>query len=174
MRESVVGLLTRLGHQVVEEGGGETGIVDYPDVAAPVARKVSEGVVDRGILISRTGVGMCIVANKFPGIRAVNCYDDVMVETSRRHLDCNVLCLSGELVSESSALRMIRVWIETPFDEGRHTVRVQKIAEAEEETLRRSSRNIASWRHCDSAEDDPDDPDFSERHGLGVVSDRAG
>ena len=166
MRESVISLLTRLGHEVIEEGGDEMGIVDYPDIAAPVARKVSDGTVDRGVLIGRTGVGMCIVANKFPGIRAVNCYDDVTVETSRRHIDCNVLCLSGELLSESLVLQMVRVWLKTPFDEGRHTVRVQKIAQTEEETLRRAPRKIASWRPLGSAEDEWE---FSERHGLGVV-----
>ena len=145
MRDCVVSLLARLGHEVIEGiESSQGGIVDYPDIAVPVAQQVGRGEVDRGVLIGRTGVGMCIVANKFPGVRAANCHDDVMVETSRRHLDCNVLCLSGELLSVPLVERMVRVWLTTPFDEGRHVSRLQKITQAEEGLLGRESQQTAS------------------------------
>jgi ribose 5-phosphate isomerase B len=159
MRDSVISLLAQLGHEVIEVAGDEVGVVDYPDIAVPVAQRVSDGEVDRGILLGRTGVGMCIVANKFPGVRAANCFDDVMVETSRRHLDSNVLCLSGELLGEGLIEHLIRVWLDTPFDQGRHVSRLQKIAQAEEQAMGRSSRQrIASWRPQDSTEAGPVSP----------------
>ena len=92
-RLRVIGLLERLGHDVVDCGSHTEEAVDYPDIAADVATRVSEGTVDRGILLCCTGVGMAIAANKVPGIRAATCHDEVTAEMSRRHNDLNVLCL---------------------------------------------------------------------------------
>jgi len=131
LRAKLVELLGRLGQHVVDAGSyGEDD--DYPDVAALVARKVSSGDVDRGILICGTGLGMCIVANKMPGVRAAPCYDELTAELSRRHNDLNVLCLSGDTLNEDVADRLVKVWLETPFEGGRHARRLAKISELEQ------------------------------------------
>ena len=87
--------------------------VDYPDIAARVARKVSRGEVDRGILICGTGLGMCITANKFPRVRAAPCHDDLTAEMSRRHNDANILCLSADLLGERLVDHMIETGLST-------------------------------------------------------------
>jgi len=133
----LVELLARLGHDVVDLGSHNADPVDYPDVAAVVAEKVSRGEVDRGILICGTGLGMCIAANKFPGVRAAPCHDDLTAEMSRRHNDLNVLCLSADLLGERLIDRMVEIWLNTPFDGGRHARRVKKIAALEKALLAR-------------------------------------
>ncbi|MGD0384252.1 MAG: ribose 5-phosphate isomerase B [Thermoguttaceae bacterium] len=105
--------------------------IDYPDVAAQVADKVSRGEVERGILVCGTGLGMCIAANKFHGVRAAPCHDDITAELSRRHNDSNVLCLSADLLGERLIDRMIEIWLAAPFEGGRHQRRVQKITDLE-------------------------------------------
>ena len=87
--------------------------------------------MDRGILVCGTGVGMCIAANKIPGVRAAPCHDDITAEVSRRHNDLNVLCLSGDLLGEKLADRLVEIWLKTPFEGGRHARRNQKIAALE-------------------------------------------
>ena len=110
------------------------GVVDYPDVAAAVAEAVAEGRADRGILICGTGIGMCVTANKFRGIRAALCYNEVAAELSRRHNDANILCLSGNFLSEATTEAIVRIWLVSPFDGGRHQRRVELIDEIERET----------------------------------------
>ena len=107
--------------------------VDYPDIAADVAHKVSRGEVDRGILVCGTGLGMCIAANKVHGVRAAPCHDDITAEMSRRHNDSNILCLSADMLGERLIDRMIEIWLSTPFEGGRHARRVDKITELERE-----------------------------------------
>ncbi len=111
-----------------------TSCLDYPDVAAAVAELVSEGKADRGVLVCGTGIGMCITANKFMGVRAAVCYNEVAAELSRRHNDANVLCISGEFLSMPAIESLVRIWMETGYDGGRHAPRVQKIAEIEKQT----------------------------------------
>jgi ribose 5-phosphate isomerase B len=124
-------VLTRLGHEVDDVGTHSAESCDYPDVAAQVGRRVSQGQADRGILICGTGLGMCIAANKFRGVRAAPCHDDLTAELSRRHNDLNVLCLSADLLGERLIDRMVEIWLTTPFEGGRHARRVEKIAELE-------------------------------------------
>ncbi len=131
MRGKVVDILRRLGHDVVDVGTRDNGSVDYPDIAEGVASKVSDGEVDRGILICGTGLGMSIVANKFQGVRAAACHDDLTAEMSRRHNDLNVLCLSGDILSERVLDRIVEAWLTTEFEGGRHARRLQKIVEIE-------------------------------------------
>ena len=133
LRSKVIELIERLGHEPEDEGTFTEGAVDYPDIAARVARKVSRGEAERGILICGTGVGMCIAANKFPGIRAAPCHDDLTAEMSRRHNDSNILCLSADLLGERLIRRMIELWLSAPFEGGRHARRVEKIAAIESE-----------------------------------------
>jgi ribose 5-phosphate isomerase B len=132
LKEKIVSLLKSQGHDVQDEGPGTDESVDYPDFAALVAGKVSSGVAERGILICGTGIGMAIAANKFPGVRAAACVDEVTAELSRRHNDLNVLCLSGELLSSKSVERLVHIWIETEFEGGRHQRRIDKIRKLEE------------------------------------------
>jgi len=131
IKSKVVDLLTQLGHDVVDAGPQTGASVDYPDIAALVAGQVSKGEVDRGILICGTGIGMCIAANKYPGVRAAPCHDDLTAEMSRRHNDLNVLCLSADMLGERLIDRMIEIWLKTEFEGGRHARRVEKIAEIE-------------------------------------------
>jgi len=131
MRRKIVRLLAELGQQAIDLGTEESGPVDYPDIAAAVAGRVSRGEVDRGILICGSGLGMCIAANKFPGVRAAPCHDDLTAEMSRRHNDLNVLCLSGDILGERLVDRLVGIWLKTEFEGGRHARRVQKIADLE-------------------------------------------
>ncbi len=124
-------VLARLGHDVDDVGTHSAESCDYPDVAAKVGERVSRGEADRGILICGTGLGMCIAANKFHGVRAAPCHDDLTAELSRRHNDLNVLCLSADLLGERLIDRMVEIWLSTPFEGGRHARRVEKIAELE-------------------------------------------
>ena len=133
IRARILNLLRRLGHDVEDMGAYSGEAVDYPDIAARVARKVSRGEVDRGILICGTGLGMCITANKFPSVRAAPCHDDLTAEMSRRHNDANILCLSADLLGERLVDRMIEIWLNTPFEGGRHARRVNKICKLEAE-----------------------------------------
>jgi ribose 5-phosphate isomerase B len=136
IRTKVVELVEQLGHEVQDVGTFSVDAVDYPDIAAQVAEKVSHGEVDRGILVCGTGLGMCIAANKFHGVRAAPCHDDLTAEMSRRHNDANILCLSADLLGERLIDRMIELWLSTPFEGGRHARRVQKILELEQQVER--------------------------------------
>jgi ribose 5-phosphate isomerase B len=136
IRSKVIELVERLGHEVEDLGTFSGEAVDYPDIAAAVARKVGRGEVDRGILVCGTGLGMCIAANKFRGVRAAPCHDDLTAEMSRRHNDSNVLCLSADLLGERLIDRMVELWLSTPFEGGRHARRVEKIRQLEEQVPR--------------------------------------
>jgi ribose 5-phosphate isomerase B len=131
IRTKVVDLLKQLGHEVDDVGTFSAEAVDYPDIAAEVANRVSHGRADRGILVCGTGLGMCIAANKFHGVRAAPCHDDLTAELSRRHNDSNILCLSADLLGERLIDRMIELWLNTPFEGGRHARRVDKIVDLE-------------------------------------------
>ncbi len=127
----ILALISELGHEASDMGTDSSESVDYPDYGAKVARAVSEGSVDRGILICGTGMGMCITANKFPGVRACTCHDDLTAEMSRRHNDANVLCLSADLLGDRLVNRMVEIWLKTEFEGGRHARRVEKIGQIE-------------------------------------------
>jgi len=131
LKEKVIALLKGKGHDVFDDGPCTDEMVDYPDFAALVASKVSRGIVDRGILICGTGIGMAITANKFPRVRAAACVDEVTVELSRRHNDLNVLCLSGDLLSARITEGLVAKWMDTDFEGGRHQRRLDKILEIE-------------------------------------------
>lgn len=114
-------------------GTGSADSVDYPDFGARVARAVSSGEYDRGILICGSGIGMSIVANKFPGIRAALCTDTEAARLSRMHNDANVLVLAGRRTDPEMAVAITRVWLDTPFEGGRHERRLEKIRNIEKE-----------------------------------------
>jgi ribose 5-phosphate isomerase B len=132
-KRRLVTTLNELGHVVVDEGTTAADSVDYPDYARAVGRLVSKGDAERGILICGTSLGMCIAANKVRGVRAASCQDLITAEMSRRHNDANVICLSADLLGEELMAQMVRVWLDTPFEGGRHARRVEKIAQIEAE-----------------------------------------
>jgi ribose 5-phosphate isomerase B len=115
-------------------GPGET--VDYVDYGAKGARAVLAGGCDRAILICGTGLGMAIVANKFKGLRATPCPNEYDAEVSRAHNDSNCLTLGGRTHTLEIAVRIVRAWLETPFEGGRHAQRVQKIRDIETENFK--------------------------------------
>lgn len=131
VKTKLIELVTKLGHEVTDAGAFSAESCDYPDVAAAVARRVGSGEFERGILLCGSGIGMCIVANKIPGVRAAPCHDDLSAEMSRRHNDLNVLCLSADMLGERLIDRLVEVWLSTPFEGGRHSRRLEKIAELE-------------------------------------------
>jgi len=131
VKAKLLQLLQQLGHEVTV-AGDDSPSIDYPDVAFAVGRSVSNGDVDRGILICGTGIGMAIAANKFKGVRAAAVYDEVLAEMSRRHNNANVLCLPGDLLGERNLDRLIDIWLTTEFEGGRHERRVGKITGAED------------------------------------------
>ncbi|MCG8449523.1 MAG: ribose 5-phosphate isomerase B [Pirellulales bacterium] len=141
LKEKLAGILRSKGHEVSDEGTSLTEAVDYPDFAALVAQKVSNGTSDRGILICGTGIGMAITANKFSGVRAAPITDEVTAEISRRHNDLNVLCLSADMLSPRSVEHMVAIWVETEFEGGRHQRRVEKIHVIEEKQIKSLSEN---------------------------------
>lgn len=131
LKEQLVALLRSKHHEIEDVGTHTPDSVDYPDYAAIVARRVSEGGAERGILICGTGIGMAIAANKFPGVRAAPCSDEITAEISRRHNNLNVLCLSADMLSPRTAERMVEIWVDAPFEGGRHERRVAKIRDLE-------------------------------------------
>lgn len=118
-------------HDVVDFGASSHESVDYPDFGIPVAEAVSEGRIERGILICGTGVGMSIVANKFPKIRAALCSDPTTAEVSRKHNNANILVLGQRVIEVEKALDVVNLWLTTDFEGGRHLRRLKKIEKIE-------------------------------------------
>lgn len=132
-KRRLVAFLEGLGHEVQDLGSVGPESSDYPDFAFLVGEAVGGGQAERGLLICGTNIGMCIAANKVKGVRAAPCHDTITAEMSRRHNDANVLCLSADLLGEQLMEQMVRIWLETPFEGGRHARRVDKIMRYEQE-----------------------------------------
>ena len=130
-RGMLIELVGKLQHEVVDVGVFDSRPVDYPDIAVRVSELVGAGKADRGILISGTGIGMCIAANKIAGVRAVPCHDLMTAQFSRAHTDSNVLCLSASLLGNRLIRHIVEIWLKTPFEGGRHQCRVEKITQLE-------------------------------------------
>jgi ribose 5-phosphate isomerase B len=136
-KELVRELLDRAGLPYQDFGAYSEESTDYPDYALAVSKAVASGQCCCGILICGTGVGMSLVANKVPGIRAAVCNDTYTARVSRLHNDANVLCLAGRVVGVEVMLEIVRTWISTPFSgEERHVRRLQKLKAVEEAYLR--------------------------------------
>ena len=125
--------LKKLGHEVQDIGCEGTGSVDYPDFAVPVAKQVAARKFDVGILLDGSGIGMSVVANKVMGVRAALVHDEVTARRAREHNHCNVLCLGTDLLSEDQIRKIVEIFLGTPFGDGRHARRVEKVAEVEKE-----------------------------------------
>ncbi|MCD6386205.1 ribose 5-phosphate isomerase B [Candidatus Sumerlaeota bacterium] len=135
-REVVLRVIEGLGYEVVDLGTFSPEPVDYPDIAEAVVRKVLNGEADRGILICGTGIGMGMVANKFPGIRCSVCTDEYAARMARAHNNANVLALRGREIDKAVNERIVRIWLSTHFEGGRHKRRVDKITTLEEQIAR--------------------------------------
>ncbi|MFL2869604.1 MAG: ribose 5-phosphate isomerase B [Pirellulaceae bacterium] len=135
VKSKVIELLNQLGHETVDVGTNSDESVDYPDIAKRVGQQVSDGEVERGILICGTGIGMAITANKYANVRAATCHDEITAEMSRRHNDVNVLCLSGDMLGQRSIDQLVQLWITTEFEGGRHERRIDKISDLENHAI---------------------------------------
>jgi len=132
LKEDLKGWLGSRGYQVRDFGTYSLDAVDYPDYASQVAEAVITGQAARGVLVCGSGLGMAIVANKFPGVRAVACFDPEMARLSREHNDANVLTLGGRLTDRQAAITILDTWLKTPFAGGRHRRRIEKLSALEE------------------------------------------
>jgi ribose 5-phosphate isomerase B len=132
LKLELTALLKEMGVDFVDSGTHSPQSVDYPDFGERVSAAVSSGEVGRGVLICGTGIGMSIVANKFPGVRAALCNDLFSARMSRAHNDANVLVLGGRVIGKDLAREIVRTWFSTSFEGGRHTGRLDKIREIEE------------------------------------------
>lgn len=130
LKEKLRGALEALGFEADDLGTHDAGSTDYPDYAHPLAREVSDGRSRRGVLLCGTGLGMSYVANRYPHVRAAVAWTPEVAELARRHNDANVLVLPARFVSEDEAVRILKAWVETPFEGGRHERRVDKIEPA--------------------------------------------
>jgi ribose 5-phosphate isomerase B len=136
MKNEIILILKDMGNEYIDYGPETPESVDYPDFGEKVSDCVSKGKADRGILICGTGIGMSIVANKFPHIRASLCNELFSAKMSRMHNDANILVLGGRIIGKDLAKEIVKTWITTPFEGGRHLNRLKKITLIEEKTIR--------------------------------------
>jgi ribose 5-phosphate isomerase B len=127
MKEKVKAFLQDRGITVEDVGTHSDESVDYTDFGKAVASKVSDGTFQRGILICGTGLGMSMIANRFPGVRAALANDLFSAIMSRRHNDSNILAMGGRLIGDALAFQLVETWLETPFEGGRHQRRLEKM-----------------------------------------------
>ncbi len=132
LKEHLKATLTALGHQVDDHGTDSDASVDYPPICAAVGRAVVTGKADRGIVLGGSGQGEQIAANKVRGVRAALCNDLYTARLSRQHNDANVLSMGGRIVAFGLADEILELWLDTPFEGGRHQKRLDQIAEIEQ------------------------------------------
>ncbi|KPJ78688.1 MAG: ribose 5-phosphate isomerase [Deltaproteobacteria bacterium SG8_13] len=128
LKEKIKEVLAAVGFTVEDVGAFGEASVDYPDFGKKVASGVSRGDFDRGILICGTGIGMSMVANKYKNVRAALCAEPFSASMSRRHNDANILVLGSRVTGEALALNIVDTWLHTPFEGGRHQVRLDKFS----------------------------------------------
>jgi ribose 5-phosphate isomerase B len=134
LKEHLKQTLTQTGHVVDDHGTHSEASVDYPPICIGVGRAVVEGRADRGIVLGGSGQGEQIAANKVPGVRAALCNDLYTARLSREHNDANVLSMGARIVALGLADEILKVWLETAFEGGRHQRRIDQITEAERRT----------------------------------------
>jgi ribose 5-phosphate isomerase B len=137
LKEELKTFLRSMGVDSIDMGTFSEDSVDYPDFGILVAEKVSRKELEKGILICGTGIGMSIVANKFPGVRAALANDLYSSRFSREHTDANILVIGGRIVGRDLAKEIVKIWLETPFAGGRHKRRLEKIEALEREKFKR-------------------------------------
>lgn len=135
LKEEIKKYLQEQNNDVIDVGAWSDESVDYPDFASSVAERVSSGEIERGILICGSGVGMSIVANKYPHVRAVLALDVDTAMISRKHNKTNILALAGRRTDQATAKEIVAVWIATEFEGGRHAQRLKKIETIEKKII---------------------------------------
>ena len=131
LKETIKSFLRDKGFEVSDQGPESTSSVDYPDFGVKVAALVASGEYKRGILMCGTGIGMSMVANRFPHVRAALCGDVFSAAMSRQHNDANILVLGGRVIGDVLALEIVKTWMSTPFEGGRHQRRLDKVSAIE-------------------------------------------
>jgi ribose 5-phosphate isomerase B len=131
MKERLRAALGEMGFEVQDIGSHSAASTDYADYAHPLAQEVSEGTVQRGVLLCGTGLGMSYVANRYPNVRAAVAWTPEIAALARKHNDANVLVLPARFVSEEDALSILKTWLDTDFEGGRHQRRIEKIEKDE-------------------------------------------
>lgn len=127
-KEAIKQLLINLGHEVIDKGTyAETPSVDYPLFIRPVAEAVAAGEVERGVVLGGSGNGEAIAANRVRGVRAGLCWNEESARLCRQHNDANVISLGERMMSEEMALKLVQIWLDTPFEGGRHLTRIQEL-----------------------------------------------
>jgi len=126
LKETLKRYLIESGHEVEDVGAFSEASVDYPQIGMQVAAQVSEGRYERGILMCGTGLGMSMVANRYPHVRAALCNDLFSALMSRRHNDANILVMGGRVIGDVLAIDILNAWLETPFEGGRHQRRLDQ------------------------------------------------
>lgn len=128
LKNMIARWLEEQGHSVMDVGCNSADSVDYPDYALKAVDEIIKGSADYGILVCGTGIGMSIAANRNYGIRAANCFDENTAALSREHNNANILCLGARVLDPETALKMVKIWIETEFGGGRHQTRIEKFS----------------------------------------------
>jgi ribose 5-phosphate isomerase B len=135
-KKRIIPVLKKLNHELVDFGCDNTTACDYPDFALPAAHAVAKGDCEVGIMFDGSGIGMSIVANKVDGVRAALVHDEVTSHRAREHNHCNVLCVGTDLLSEDQIRKIVEIFLSTPFSDGRHKQRIQKICDYEKQRAR--------------------------------------
>ncbi len=133
LKSAIASTLAEDGHEVIDRGAHNHDSVDYPDYGEAVAKDVTSGAADFGVLICTTGIGISISANKVHGARAANCHNEDAAEFCRRHNNANIICFGQKYDTPYMAAKMIRIFLATEFEGGRHERRVNKISAIEAE-----------------------------------------
>lgn len=131
LKEELIGFINELGFEVIDAGGFSDQTNDYPDFAEKIGKAIADGEAETGVLICGTGIGMSIAANKITGVRAALCHNAFTVARSRGHNDANVLVLGAWVVSPKHAQELLKLWLDTPYEKGRHVPRLEKIKNLE-------------------------------------------
>jgi ribose 5-phosphate isomerase B len=137
LKQHLIETIVRMGHDLDDRGTHSEDPVDYPAICAEVGRLVAEKRADRGIVVGGSGQGEQMAANKIPGVRAALCNDLYTAELSRQHNDANVLALGGRIVAHGLADEIVRLWLSTTFEGGRHQRRIDQIAAIERDAAAR-------------------------------------
>ncbi|MGH7679924.1 MAG: ribose 5-phosphate isomerase B [Gemmatimonadaceae bacterium] len=140
LKQKLEAQLKELGYEVRDFGTNSAESTDYPDYAHPLAKEVSSGHAKRGVLVCGTGLGMSYVANRYPNVRAAVVWSPEIAELARSHNDANVLVLPSRFVDDEQAASILKKWLETPFEGGRHERRVVKIEGQGEQRAARASK----------------------------------
>lgn len=128
-KEAIRQYLTDLGHEVIDKGTYSNAQVDYPRFIRPVAEAVAAGEVERGVVLGGSGNGEAMMANRIKGVRAALCWNEDSARLGRQHNDANVISIGERMMTEETALKLVKIWLDTPFEGGRHLTRIQQLDE---------------------------------------------